>query len=74
MASIGTYGALWIFQFVLCDRILFRSSADAALFADEHSAWTDDSLSQLARSESWGGPPPDAGTPSRTLVDAYGAA
>jgi putative flippase GtrA len=74
LASIGTYGALWIFQFVLCDRILFRSSVDAALFADEHSAWTDDSLSQLARSEPWGRPPLDADAPSRSLVDAYGAA
>jgi putative flippase GtrA len=74
LASIGTYGALWIFQFVLCDRILFRSSVETALFAEEHSAWTDDSLSQLARSESWGRAPMDADESSHSLVDAYGAA
>jgi putative flippase GtrA len=74
LASIGTYGALWIFQFVLCDRILFRSSVDEALFAEVHSGWTDDSLSQLARSGSWGAAPMDADDAPHGLVDAYGAA
>jgi putative flippase GtrA len=29
MASLGAYGALWLIQFVLCDRILFRTSVAA---------------------------------------------
>jgi putative flippase GtrA len=28
MANVAAYGALWIIQFVLCDRILFRTPAD----------------------------------------------
>jgi putative flippase GtrA len=74
LASIGSYGVLWIFQFVLCDRILFRSSVEAALFAEEHTAWTDDSLNQLARSDSWGVTPMGDDESSHGLVDAYGAA
>jgi putative flippase GtrA len=27
VASVGTYGCLWLVQFVLCDRLLFRSHA-----------------------------------------------
>jgi putative flippase GtrA len=27
MANVGAYGVLWILQFVLCDRILFRPTA-----------------------------------------------
>jgi putative flippase GtrA len=30
MANVAAYGALWIIQFVLCDRILFRSPNDAS--------------------------------------------
>jgi putative flippase GtrA len=29
-ANFGAYGVLWLFQFVLCDRILFASKADSA--------------------------------------------
>jgi putative flippase GtrA len=25
-ANLGTFGVLWVFQYVLCDRLLFRSS------------------------------------------------
>jgi putative flippase GtrA len=28
LANISAYGALWIVQFVLCDRVLFRSAPD----------------------------------------------
>jgi putative flippase GtrA len=30
MANVAAYGTLWIIQFVLCDRILFRSSRGAS--------------------------------------------
>lgn len=35
--NVGTFGLLWIFQFVLCDRVLFkdRSGARAGLSDDE---------------------------------------
>jgi putative flippase GtrA len=29
MANVGAYGVLWIVQFVLCDRVLFRTPAGA---------------------------------------------
>jgi putative flippase GtrA len=28
-ANLGTYGALWLIQFIICDRILFAPSSDA---------------------------------------------
>jgi putative flippase GtrA len=28
--NLGTFGVLWVFQYVLCDRLLFRSSSVAA--------------------------------------------
>lgn len=30
MANVAAYGTLWIIQFILCDRVLFRSSGVAA--------------------------------------------
>ena len=39
MANVAAYGTLWIVQFVLCDRVLFRSpgvAADAADADDRH--------------------------------------
>jgi putative flippase GtrA len=29
-ANLGTYGALWLLQFVLCDRVLFPAEANAS--------------------------------------------
>jgi putative flippase GtrA len=29
-ANVGAYGALWLFQFVLCDRVLFTAPAGAS--------------------------------------------
>jgi hypothetical protein len=29
-ANFGAYGALWLLQFVLCDRLLFAAPADAS--------------------------------------------
>lgn len=34
MANVGAYGALWVIQFVLCDRILFRSPPGQGVTAD----------------------------------------
>jgi putative flippase GtrA len=31
LANFGAYGALWLIQFVLCDRVLFRPRADMEL-------------------------------------------
>jgi hypothetical protein len=28
LANVAAYGALWVIQFVLCDRILFRTPPD----------------------------------------------
>lgn len=35
MANIGAYGVLWIVQFVLCDRVLFRTRPGEALPAEQ---------------------------------------
>jgi putative flippase GtrA len=35
MANVAAYGALWIIQFVLCDRILFRAPAGEAMPAEQ---------------------------------------
>jgi len=37
-ANIGTYGALWVIQFVICDRILFASSSDSYHPGDPYDA------------------------------------
>jgi putative flippase GtrA len=34
VANFGSYGALWIFQFVLCEKILFKQSVPAASVGD----------------------------------------
>jgi hypothetical protein len=36
-ANLGAYGALWLLQFVLCDRVLFPRAADASN-RDAHTA------------------------------------
>jgi putative flippase GtrA len=36
-ANIGTYGALWLIQFVVCDRILFAPSSDSYDPGDAHN-------------------------------------
>jgi putative flippase GtrA len=35
MANVGAYGALWVIQFVLCDRVLFRSPEGHVVTADQ---------------------------------------
>jgi hypothetical protein len=36
MANVAAYGTLWIVQFVLCDRVLFRAPGVAAEADDRH--------------------------------------
>lgn len=36
MANVAAYGTLWIIQFVLCDRVLFRSPGVASDYDDRH--------------------------------------
>lgn len=31
VTNVGTFGCLWLFQYVLCDRFLFRSAGSAAI-------------------------------------------
>jgi putative flippase GtrA len=38
VADVGSYGALWLLQFVLCDRILFRHRAASPADGPRHSA------------------------------------
>jgi len=35
LANVAAYGALWIIQFVLCDRILFRAPPGEAIPVDQ---------------------------------------
>jgi putative flippase GtrA len=41
-ANFGAYGALWLLQFVLCDRVLFTAPADAS--GEEFDSPVNDSL------------------------------
>jgi putative flippase GtrA len=45
LSVLGSYGALWLIQFVLCDRILFRSSTPSA----DVNEWTDSDDAHLLR-------------------------
>jgi putative flippase GtrA len=38
IANLGSYGALWLLQFVLCDRVLFKRSRLAAISAESERA------------------------------------
>jgi putative flippase GtrA len=45
LANVGAYGALWIVQFVVCDRLLFRSRSKAAEADDSNGPFGSNGLS-----------------------------
>jgi putative flippase GtrA len=69
-ASIAAQGALWILQFVLCDRILFRSTTTTS---DLHTETIEDPYSTPTGLLAWPGQPRDARTGGLQLVDAGSA-
>ena len=47
LANVAAYGALWVIQFVLCDRILFRTPPDRSRgVADDQSVSVPQTLSE----------------------------
>jgi putative flippase GtrA len=51
MANVGTYGSLWIVQFVLCDRLLFPHRAQTPGSSNEDPSRMGDDRSPLVDSD-----------------------